>query len=325
MQVAIIGGTRHVGHAIVGQLVELGHKVSVYNRGKTNALLPTGVRRVVIDRREPGQLGQSLREHRPEAVIDMIGYALHEVQEVYSALPNLQHYVFCSTTAVYGHIGTSTPNESEAVSPDSPYTYGKVDCEQWLMDKCRASGFPATILRLAHPYGPRDQMLYTTGRESLFLDRMSRGRTIIIPGNGKTRIHPVFVQDAARSFSHVLGRSECMGQIYNLSGDQILTFDEYFSSIARVLGVALVAHKLPAELFKDKATLWANWRRKFDFGFNWVNYESAFDTSALQNTGFRCQTDHDTGVALTMQWLNENSLIELSSDDDEEDRILKDV
>ena len=224
MQVAVIGGTRHVGHAIVGQLVKVGHQVTVYNRGRTVASLPAGVQRVVIDRRVPGQLGQALGEHRPDAVIDMIGYGIRDVQEVYSALPQLHHYVFCSSTAVYGRIGRSTPCESDAVDPDSTYTFGKVACDEWLMDKYRTSGFPVTSLRLAHPYGPRDHLLYTTGRESLFLDRIRRGRPIIIPGTGRTRIHPIYVQDAAKAFVHVLGRSECMGQIYNLSGDQILTF-----------------------------------------------------------------------------------------------------
>ena len=110
MQVAVIGGTRHVGHAIVGQLVKVGHQVTVYNRGRTVASLPAGVQRVVIDRRVPGQLGQALGEHRPDAVIDMIGYGIRDVQEVYSALPQLHHYVFCSSTAVYGRIGSSTPS-----------------------------------------------------------------------------------------------------------------------------------------------------------------------------------------------------------------------
>lgn len=325
MQVAIIGGTRHVGHAIVGRLIEAGHQVSVYNRGRTEASLPSGVQHVVIDRQEHGQLGQALSEHRPDAVIDMIGYEVRDVEEVCSALPKLRHYLFCSSTAVYGRIGKSTPRESDAVAPDSTYTYGKVACDQWLMDQYHTRGFPVTSLRLAHPYGPRDHLLYIAGRESLFLDRMRRGRKIIIPGTGGSRIHPIYVQDAARAFVHLLDRSECVGQIYNLSGEQILTLDEYFASIARVLGVPLVAHKLPADFFRDRKHLWSEMRRGFDFGYNWVNYESAFDVTALRETGFHCETDHDAGVGLTIQWLDEQHLIDLSSDEDEEDLILKDM
>lgn len=322
MYAAVIGGTRHLGPSIVELMVEAGHQVSVFNRGLTPAQLPPGVQRVTVDRKVPGQLAEALRDHRPDAIIDLIGYVAPEVEEVFSALPSLRHYVFCGSTAVYGRIGRTTPDELTPVAPDSPYTLGKVACEQSLMETDRNRRFPVTVLRLAHPYGPRDFLLYTTGREALFLDRMRHGRPILIPGDGSSRMHPVYVDDVARAFVHVLGRSECMGRIYNLAGEKILTLDEYFSSIARVLGVPLVARKLRADFFKDNAHLWADRRRKFDFGFNWVRYESAFDVAALRDTGFRCLTDHDAGVALTLEWLDANSLIPPASDSDEEDVIL---
>lgn len=325
LSVAVIGGTRHIGPSIVERLVQAGHRVAVFNRGLTPVQLPPGVQQVTVDRKVAGQLATALRAQRPDMIIDLIGYVAPEVAEVIPALPTLQHYVFCSSTAVYGRIGKSTPNELTPVAPDSPYTFGKVACEQLLMEQCRQRNFPATMLRMAHPYGPRDHLLSVAGREPLFLDRMRHGRPILIPGDGQTRIHAIYVEDVARAFLHVLGRTECMGQIYNLAGEQILTLDEYFASIARALGVPLVARTLPGEFFKENAHLWAGWSRKFDFGFNWVRYESAFDVAALRDTGFRCLTDHDTGVALTMEWLDSKGLIPPSSDDDEEDRILRQI
>jgi hypothetical protein len=83
-----------------------------------------------------------------------------------------------------------------------------------------------------------------------------------------------------------------------------------------------VARKIPHEFFRDNAQLWSDWGRKFAFGYNWVCYESAFDITALRQTGFRCQTDHDSGVALTMEWLDSKGLVDPSSDEDEEDQIL---
>ena len=311
-----------MGPPIVERLVKAGHQVSVYNRGRTEVRLPPGVERVVVERKAPGQLGKALHEHRPDAVIDMIAFVLEEVAEVLLAVPDLRHYVFCSSTAVYGRIGSATPDESTPAVPDSAYTHGKVACEGFLTEQHRKNGFPFTSLRLAHPYGPRDHLLYTTGRESLFLDRMRRGRTIIIPGTGQTRVHPIYVEDAARAFVHVLGRPECVGQVYNLAGEEILTLDEYFASIARVLGVPVLARKLPQDFFRERAQLWSDLRRKFDFGYNWVSYESAFDIDALRRTGFRCETDHDAGVALTMRWLDAEGLIDSSTDEDEEDIIL---
>ncbi len=322
MDIAIIGGTRHLGPDIANLLTEAGHQVSIYSRGQSKAKLPDSVTRVTVDRKVPGQLSEALKTHKPEAVIDMIGFVKADIEEVLIALPALKHYVFCSSTAVYGRIENSTPDESSPVKPYDAYSQGKIDCDQYLLEQYRNGGVPFTSLRLAHPYGPRDHLLYTTGRESLFLDRMRQQRTIIIPGNGLTRIHPIYVTDAARGFVHVLGRSECFGEIYNLSGEEILTLNEYFASIARVLGVPLLARNVDHEFFKDHAPLWADSKRKFDFGFNWINYQSAFDIEKLQQTGFKHLTDHDAGVALSMQWLEENNLIAPSSDHDGEDLIL---
>lgn len=79
MLVAVIGGTRHIGPSIVELLVEAGHEVQVYNRGRTPAQLPPGVQRVTIDRTVPGQLAAALRNNRPDAIIDMIGYVSLQV------------------------------------------------------------------------------------------------------------------------------------------------------------------------------------------------------------------------------------------------------
>ena len=325
MHVAIIGGTRHIGPFIVQLLLNAGHQVTVINRGRTRVALPAGVGNVVADRSVEGQVSDALGQLKPDAVIDMIAFKTEHVDQVITALPDIGHYVFCSTTALYGVIGETTPDESTPAAPDSDYTFGKVACEERLDLAAREQGFAYTSLRLAHPYGPGDDILYTTGRESMFLDRMRRQRAVIIPGSGLTRLHPIYAEDAARAFVHVLNRDDCMGKIFNLAGPQILTLDEYFESIARVLDVPLVAVRVPHTFFKERVDLWADAKRKFDFGFNWVHYQTAFSTTALEATGFQCPTDHDAGIALTMQWLDAENLIDASSDGDGEEKILRSV
>ena len=323
MKVGILGGTRFIGPFIVRELVEKGHQVEVYHRGQTPGELPEGVGHVTVDRSIPGQTRAALEEHRPEAVIDMCGYRPGQVREVGEAGIDLKHYVFCSSTAVYGRIGKSTPDETTPLSAHSAYERGKAACEHLLLSLYYDQGFPVTLLRLAHPYGPGDELLYSTGRESLFLDRMRRGRVILVPGDGRTRIHPIFVEDAARAFVHVLGREDCLGRIYNLAGEEILTLDEYFTSIARVLEVPLVCRHVPVEWLDEHADLWAGKERNLGFAPNWCRYESAFDVAALRATGFRCRTDHDTGVAATVDWLEARGMIPASSDRDLEDVVIR--
>jgi len=253
----------------------------------------------------------------------MCGFWPRHIEEVVAAGLDLQHYVFCGSTAVYGQIGKTTPNEGTPPKPKSDYELGKTACAEYLLSLHGDGQLPMTVLRLAHPYGPRDELLYSTGRESLFLDRMRHGRPIMIPGEGDTRIHPIYVEDAARAFVYALCRADCMGRILNLSGDEILSADEYFASIARALDRPLVAHHVPTEWLEANSHLWADADRKFNFGPVWCRYESAFDVTALKGVGFRCLTGHDEGVALNVAWLDEHGMIPSSSDDDLEDVVIR--
>ena len=321
MKIAVLGGTRFIGPFIVRDLVRQGHEVAVYHRGKTSHELCQGVGHVTIDRQEKGQTAAAVKEHQPDAIIDMCGFWPDQVEEALLACPDLQHYVFCSSTAVYGQIGKTTPDETTPTDAKSDYEVGKVSCEDLLLKVQHERQIPVTILRLAHPYGPGDQLLYCTGRESLFLDRMRTGSPIVIPGDGDTRIHPIYVEDAARAFVHVLNRSDCLGRIFNLAGDEILSLDDYFASIARALGEPLVAAHVPIAWLDANSDLWAERKRKFTFAPIWCRYESAFDIGALKSTGIQFLTAHDPGAALNIAWLDAHGMIPPSSDTDLEQAI----
>ncbi len=319
MKIAVLGGTRFIGPFLVRALLHQGHQVDVYHRGKTPCKFPEEVHHVTIDRETEGQTGTALRENRPDAIIDMCGYRPSQVREVLMAVPDLRHYVFCSSTSVYGRIGPGRPDETTQIDPRSAYERGKAGCECQILSIHFELGIPVTILRLAHPYGPGDHLLYSTGRESLFLDRMLRGRSIVIPGSGTSRIHPIYVRDAAQAFVHVLNRQSCVGRVYNLAGDEVLTLNEYFSSIGRVLERPVVATQVPVDWFAGNRHLWEGRKRNFDFAPIWCEYEGAFDVRALHETGFRWETDHDSGVAATINWLKGKQMIPTSSNEDLED------
>lgn len=133
MKIAILGGTRFIGPFIVRRLVQEGHEVQVYHRGKTTSRFMEDVQHIKMDRDIPGQAAKVLKENKPEAIIDMIGYEAEQIEEVINADLNLKHYVFCGSTSVYGQIGESTPDESAPLKPSSSYELGKVACEQSLL------------------------------------------------------------------------------------------------------------------------------------------------------------------------------------------------
>jgi nucleoside-diphosphate-sugar epimerase len=72
MRVLIIGGTGLISTPLTRQLLERGHEVTLYNRGK-RAAPPRGARLLVGDRRRHGEFEAQVRGQPAfDCVIDMI-------------------------------------------------------------------------------------------------------------------------------------------------------------------------------------------------------------------------------------------------------------
>ncbi len=93
MRVLVIGGTRFIGPYVVGQLVEEGHEVAVFNRGETETVLPEGVRRVRGDRRNLAGFADEFRRYAPDVVLDMIPMNEREARDVVSVFEGIARRV----------------------------------------------------------------------------------------------------------------------------------------------------------------------------------------------------------------------------------------
>src|SRR4051794_6629118 len=79
MHLLVLGGTRFVGRSVVLAALERGWEVTALNRGVTGSL-PDGVRPLVADRTDPGQLAESVQAREFDAVLDTWSAAPRVVQ-----------------------------------------------------------------------------------------------------------------------------------------------------------------------------------------------------------------------------------------------------
>lgn len=86
LRVLVIGGPNFIGPYVVRQLVETGHEVMVFNRGRAEAELPKGVRCVQGDRRNFADHADEFRRLTPEVVLDMIPMNGEEARDLVSVL-----------------------------------------------------------------------------------------------------------------------------------------------------------------------------------------------------------------------------------------------
>ncbi len=239
MKVLVLGGSRFIGLHLVRLLNEGGHQVAVLNRGQTQADIPDNVVRLIADRTDAEQVKAALKVGSYDSVFDISAYTMATLKLVVEALEGrVGHFVFCSTTAVYGPNDTIPIEEDFPIhrSPDArQYARDKIECEDFLFEEFNQRGFPMTILRPPYVYGPDN---YLKAREFSYFARLKQGRKIIIPGDGLTPFHPVHVDDLADAFALVPGKSQSLGKSYTICSPDAITANGYVRTIAEIMGVS---------------------------------------------------------------------------------------
>jgi UDP-glucose 4-epimerase len=241
-----MGGTRFIGVALTKILVEKGHEVVLFNRGK-KAPPVSGIAQIHGDRTDPAQLQDKLANERFDAVFDNNGRELNDTKPLVDIFKDkVEHFVYVSSAGVYLKSDQMPHIEGDAVDPKSRHK-GKFETEAYLKE----SGIPWTSIRPTYIYGAGNY----NDLEAWFFDRLVRDRPLPIPGNGLHLTQFGHVKDLAVAMAAVLGNDRAVGQIYNISDKRYISFD----GLARAC--AFAAGKSPENI---KIVHYDP--KKFDFG-----------------------------------------------------------
>ncbi|MGG6294283.1 NAD-dependent epimerase/dehydratase family protein [Leptolyngbya sp. AN02str] len=229
MRVLVMGGTRFIGVYLTRKLVKQGHDVVLFNRG--NKPIPVeGVSHIVGDRTDPLILKDKLAHESFDAVFDNNGRELSDTQPLAEICRDrIQHFIYVSSAGVYLKSDQMPHIEGDAIDPKSRHK-GKFETETYLAEQ----GLPFTSIRPVYIYGPQNY----NDLEAWFFDRIVRDRPIPIPGNGMHLTQLGHCSDLAAAMAAVLGNTQAIGKIYNISGDRAVTFDGLARACAAAAGKA---------------------------------------------------------------------------------------
>ena len=205
MRVLVMGGTEFISLHLVRELLAGGHDVTVFNRGKRADRLPGGVHAIAGDRKDHAGLRERLKGRRFEGVFDITYAPTHgeDVAALLAALEGQPHIVFISTGRVYDHSLPIPYSEETARSLYwGEYARHKITSENLLFERHRKGGGPITIVRPTHVMGP----LNTRNNETFFMDRIARGRPVLVPGHGGWLRQFGHVEDLAAAMAAMLAR-----------------------------------------------------------------------------------------------------------------------
>lgn len=233
MKVLFIGGTGNISTSVSKLAVEQGIDLFLLNRGKSPARI-SGAAVILGDIYDPN-IASVLHEHRWDAVVNWIAFTEQDIRRDFELFNGkTAQYVFISSASAYqkpvSHylITESTP----LANPYWQYSRNKIACEELLMSLYRQNSFPATVVRPSHTYDTIIPVPVGGGREYTTVDRIKKGKKIIVHGDGSSLWTLTHAEDFAKAFVGLLGHQLSIGHAFHITSDESLSWDQIHYAIA---------------------------------------------------------------------------------------------
>jgi nucleoside-diphosphate-sugar epimerase len=208
-------------------------------------------------------------------------------------------YVFISSASAYQTPPSSLP-VTESTPLDNPYwdySRAKIACEERLVRAYREEKFPITIVRPSHTYDKTKLPVY--GGYTV-IERMRQGKKVIVHGDGTSIWVLTHHQDFARGFVGLLGNQHAIGEVFHITSDELLTWNQIFHILARAAGVEPRLLHVPSEVI---AAFDAEW------GANLLGdkaHSMIFDNTKIKRAvpGFAAAVPFSRGAEEVLAWFD---------------------
>jgi nucleoside-diphosphate-sugar epimerase len=211
------------------------------NRGQRREFVPKGAKEIVADVKDAPATADALKGHTFDVVVDWIAFTPDQVEaDIALFSGRTRQYIFISSASAYQKppthylITESTP----LANPYWQYSRDKIACEDRLTREYREKGFPLTIVRPNFTYGlttiPAAFMSWS--HPWTLVDRMRRGRKIIVPGDGTAVFTLTHNTDFARGFVGLMGNIRARGHAFHITSDEALSWNQITRAIGRAAG-----------------------------------------------------------------------------------------
>ncbi len=301
MRILLIGGTGNISSECAELLHRQGHELAVVTRGRRP--IPEFCRPVRADRGNAEAMRTALGDFRPEVVINFLGYEVADVRVDHELFADrVRQYVFISSATVYAKPPANLPITEDAPLGNAWWDYAqrKLECERWLLERSRASGFPVTIVRPSHTYSKRWVPNPVASSSFTYARRMERGEPVFVPDDGENPWTLTAASDFAAGLAGLLGNPATIGEAVHITSDEVLTWNRIVDDIAAALGVAKpVVHRIPTD-FICRVAPELTGNLKGD-----KSHPGVFDNSKVKRLvpGFQCRVCFRDGIRASVEWL----------------------
>ncbi|MCL1907887.1 MAG: hypothetical protein FWG12_00790 [Holophagaceae bacterium] len=202
LRILILGGTGYLGPATIDAAQARGHKISMFNRGRTRPELYPEVEKLQGDRDPDKDEGlKALESGEWDVVIDNSGYFPRMVKASAELLSTRsKHYIYISSISAYsepnpvnGDEGAPLATMDDPTIEDMGASYENFGPLKALCEQAAEVAMPGrtTIVRPGYIVGPDDP----SGRFTYWPVKFDKSGEIIVPGDPNDPVQFVDVRD----------------------------------------------------------------------------------------------------------------------------------
>jgi nucleoside-diphosphate-sugar epimerase len=306
MKVLFIGGTGNISMACTRLAVQSGFEVYHLNRGNARDDLPKEVITIRGDISKKEDVKRLLKDHTFDVVANFIAFKPEDIDRDYELFKGkTKQYIFISSASAYQKpllnpiVTESTPLKN----PYWDYSRDKIACEERLNVLYREKDFPMTIVRPSLTYETVIPVAIGSWVDYTIIDRMKKGKPIVIHGDGTSLWTITHSSDFAKGFNGLLGNQQAIGESFHITSDEILTWNQIYEAVAEAAGVELNAIHVSSEFIcKVADTLDMAWIWGALLGDKSIS--TVFDNSKIKRyvPGFQATIPFNRGIKETVKW-----------------------
>jgi nucleoside-diphosphate-sugar epimerase len=258
MRILFIGGTGIISSACVKLATEQNKDISLFVRGLSEQKrpAPAGIKTFQGDINDEEQAARFFSENPFDIVVNWVAFTPEQVErDMHLLQGKVRQYVFISSASAYQKPVKQLPitEETPLENPYWAYSRNKKACEEALMKAYREVGFPVTIVRPSHTY---DKTLLPFEGGYTIVDRMLKGKPVIIHGDGTSLWVLTHHNDFARGFVPLLGNPAAIGEAFHITSDMLLSWNQIYDITAEAFGAKLRAMHIPSEVIARYDSDW---------------------------------------------------------------------
>jgi len=305
MKILFIGGTGLISSACSDLAIARGYDLFILNRS-ISTKYPASREATILHAdiyADEAHLARLLAGHRFDAVVDFIAYTVNDIErDLRLFREKTDQFVFISSASAYQKppknylITERTPLEN----PFWEYSRNKIACEDRLLFAYLEEGFPVTIIRPSHTYGPTQIPFGVSSwlHPWTVIDRMKRGQKLIVPGDGTSLWLLTWNADFAKGLVGLLGNPKAIGEAFQITSDQVLSWDQIHLGAYQAVGLAPNVIHISSDLIASY------WPEALGSLIGDKSNSVVFDNSKIKRyvPDYMCEVNWAEGIRRSLAW-----------------------